>query len=318
MRAQPGDVGVDEDAAQAERDNEHEADHRPGRRGEPPDGRFLDAAGQGQGEAGGDVDEGDEAESGGGADERDDEEGDEEGAGDGAQRVGREQQAGVGAHMSLGVGDEGGGGGEGQAQHERRRQHHDHHRQHKRLDQAAVGRCEREDSWSGVADDSDHAQQDEQGDDDLAEGQQVDRADARAQEGEGARAQGEPDQEDGQNRREDVGGVARARGEQTRPQDLIAERGQAGHVRDDQRQPNARALAAGRSAVRWRFRCGCRRQGTGVHGRPAPEAVEQEGDEARRRRAAGAHPQRSTQPQQLDQHEAGHQRPEVAPNVLAA
>src|SRR5260221_13861575 len=123
MRAQPGDVGVDEDAAQAERDNEHEADHRPGRRGEPPDGRFLDAAGQGQGEAGGDVDEGDEAESGGGGAEGGEGGGGEEGGGGGAQRGGREQRGGGGAPIPPGGGGEGGGGGGGETRPGRPRAH---------------------------------------------------------------------------------------------------------------------------------------------------------------------------------------------------
>ena len=125
--------------------------------------------------------------------------------------------------------------------------------------------------------------------------------------------------------REDVGRVAGPRGQQPRPRDLVAERRQARDEGDRRARARGRGASPARTglarcvaaATRRRSTVGGRRRPIGARRRrrsPAAAAREPERREPGDGRAAGADGQRAGQPEQLDEDEAGDQRPDDRPD----
>ena len=204
----------------------------------------------------------------------------------------------------------------GQAHHERRGQDHDRDGQGKVGEQRPEVRGQGKNPGTPTpADKGDHPEEDESRDDDLAEGQQVDRPNPGPVDVEGHRTEGQANQEDRQDRREHVGRITGSGSEQADPQDLVAERGQAGHVGHDQGQPDARSRPADRRECHSGARLGqrARRRLSCVGGQRGPTMIQDQGRDPGDRRAGGADEERAGQAQQLDQDEAGGDRPDDRP-----
>ena len=128
-----------------------------------------------------------------------------------------------------------------------------------------------------------------------------------------SRADRDADQEHPEDQREDVRRVAGARRQQARPEDLVAERGQAGD--EGEQQGERRAAPVGRRGRRRSARGGSRHAADGASSVPRAglRLASSRAHDARDRRARRADHERAASARRLDQDEARGERPDDRP-----